>query len=57
VDVAKSMGWSQSRVTKYEIGVRRLTLRDGIALANLFGVTLNELDPATDPKDKGLDTG
>lgn len=51
------MGWSQSRVTKYEIGVRRLTLRDGIALANLFGVTLNELDPATDPKDKGLDTG
>jgi transcriptional regulator with XRE-family HTH domain len=51
-DVAKAMEWSQSRVAKHEIGARRLALRDGIALAKLYGVTLNELDPAAE-----LDTG
>jgi transcriptional regulator with XRE-family HTH domain len=55
-DVAKAMGWSQSRVTKHEIGARRLTLRDGITLAKLYGVTLNELDPAADPNGRGPDT-
>jgi transcriptional regulator with XRE-family HTH domain len=56
VDVAKAMGWSQSRVTKHEIGARRLALRDGIALAKLYGVTLNDLDPATDPRTPGPNT-
>ena len=40
------MGWSQSRVTKHEIGARRLTFRDAIALAKMYGVTLDDLDPA-----------
>lgn len=47
VDVAQAMGWSQSRVTKHEIGARRLAFRDAIALAKLYGVSLNELDPST----------
>jgi transcriptional regulator with XRE-family HTH domain len=45
VDVARALGWSQSRVTKHESGSRRLTLRDAFALAKLYGVTLNDLDP------------
>ena len=53
VDVAKAMGWSQSRVTKHEIGTRRVTFRDAIALAELYGVTLNDLNPATDPSRRG----
>ena len=52
-DVAQAMGWSQSRVTKHEIGVRRLALRDAIALAKLYGVTLNDLDPSSDAPARG----
>jgi hypothetical protein len=32
-----------------------LTLRDGIALAKLYGVTLNELDPTSEPNATGPD--
>ena len=52
-DVAQAMGWSQSRVTKHEIGVRRLAFRDAIALAKLYGVTLNDLDPSSDAPARG----
>ena len=49
VDVAKAMGWSQSRVGKHEIGARRLALKDAIALAKLYRVELNDLDPDAPP--------
>lgn len=42
-DVGKKLGYSQSRVAKFEIGERRLTLVDAADLCSLYGISILDL--------------
>jgi transcriptional regulator with XRE-family HTH domain len=44
-EVARRMGFAQSRVAKLEIGTRRLLFSEAIGFADLYGISLGELIP------------
>ena len=44
-EVARRMGFAQSRVAKLEIGTRRLLFSEAIAFADLYGISLSDLIP------------
>lgn len=44
-EVARRMGFAQSRVAKLEIGTRRLLFSEAIGFADLYGIALSDLAP------------
>jgi transcriptional regulator with XRE-family HTH domain len=44
-EVARRLGVSQSRVARWELGERRLSFGDALALAQLYGVSVASFDP------------
>ena len=44
-EVARRMGFAQSRVAKLEIGTRRLLFSEAIGFADLYGISLSDLVP------------
>ena len=45
VEVARRLGFAQSRIAKLEIGTRRLLFSEAIALAEMYGVSLSAFVP------------
>jgi transcriptional regulator with XRE-family HTH domain len=43
--VARQLGVSQSRIAQLELGRRRLMLTEAFRLAELYGISLEDLDP------------
>lgn len=44
-EAARRMGLSQSRLAQLELGNRRLLLTEAFEFAELYGITLDALDP------------
>lgn len=44
-DVARALGISRARYSQYELGLRKPPVDLAIRIANLFGVTVQELFP------------
>lgn len=44
-EVARRMGFAQSRIAKLEIGTRRLLFSEAIAFAQLYKVSLSDFVP------------
>jgi transcriptional regulator with XRE-family HTH domain len=53
--VAARLGYSQSRVAKFEIGARRLTLIDADDLARVLGVAVTDLLPPPKEQTRSVD--
>ena len=53
-EVARRLGFAQSRIAKLETGTRRLLFSDAIAITDLYGVGLSALLADTQPR-RGTD--